>query len=87
MNSRQILDRAILRACNRDIRLRADWEALPERAGYEPELAEQILRLLTNPIGSEDDADMPEAGRRYQLESALRRCPTIDAILTEISRL
>jgi hypothetical protein len=87
MTSRQILDRAVLRACNRDIRLRADWEAIPEKSGYEPELAEQILRLLTNPVGSEDDAEMPDSSRRYQLESALKRCPTIDAALAEIGRL
>lgn len=77
----------MLRVCNRDIRLRGDWETLPEAAGYEPELAEQILRLLVQPPGSEDeDGEAPEFGRRWELESALKRCSTIDDALTAIGR-
>ena len=68
MTTRQILDRAFLRALNKDISLAGNWEPLDCLAGNESLIAQHIAMLVSGGV------DEDKLGR------ILRRCLSIEDI-------
>jgi len=69
MTTRQILDRAFLRALNQDISLSGNWEPLKCLPGNESLIAQHIASLVSG--GVDED----------KLSRSLRRCISIEDIL------
>lgn len=68
MTTRQILDRAFLRALNKDISLAGNWEPLDCLAGNESLIAQHIAMLVSGGVDEE------------KLGRILRRCLSIEDI-------
>jgi len=68
MTTRQILDRAFLRALNQDISLSGNWEPLKCLPGNESLIAQHIVSLVSG--GVDED----------KLSRTLRRCVSIEDI-------
>lgn len=68
MTTRQLLDRAVLRALNKDIRLAGNWEPLDGLAGNESFLAQEIAGLSSGYVDEN------------KLTRTLRTCRFIDEV-------
>jgi len=72
MTTRQLLDRAVLRAFNKDISLAGNWEPLDCLAGNESLLAEQVAHLSTTHVDE------------FRLTRALRSCRFVDEVTSAL---